>query len=130
MAGADRRHCPHAAAAPDRNADQDDGSDCGCLGGAAQTTQHCRAIGHAEQNEIRLARWLAGWRCLSDGGNKPIAVLDDIRGAVAESLDRYDDNVDQGGATVRSGRHAPALSTGAANGARACTVPSSRMMAD
>ena len=105
-----------AAAEPHRNADQDDGSDGGGVGGAGQIDEFRLAVGHAEQAEvhIQLARWLAGRRCLPDGGDEPITVLDDVCRTVAKSLDRYDDNVDQGRYVIRPRGRAPALSAGAA----------------
>jgi hypothetical protein len=58
------------------------------------------AIGYVVQAKV-LARLrpggqLAERRGFPKGGNKPLAVLDAIRGTVAETLSRHDDFLEQG----------------------------------
>src|SRR5262245_25093782 len=101
MAGANGRHGPHANAEHNRDADQDDGSHDGRLGGAAEIAEpEVRlAVGNAAKTEPlprrQLAWQLARRRRLPDGSDQPHAVLDAGRGAVAEILDRYDGELDQ-----------------------------------
>src|SRR5215467_6081287 len=100
MARASHRCRPDANTERHRDANQDDRSHDGSLGGAAQIAQpdNSLAIGDAAEADARfqLAWELAGRRRVPHGSDKPHAVLDAGRGAMAEILDRYDDKLDKG----------------------------------
>jgi hypothetical protein len=100
MAGANRRCHPHANAEHHQNADPNDGSDDGRLGGADQITDDRLAVGDAVKAKVpaqrQPRRQLAERGRSPNGGGEPLAVLDAIRGAVAESVYRRDGVLGQG----------------------------------
>ena len=88
MAGADRRCHPRANAEHHQNADPNDGSDDGRLGGADQITEpDCDAVEAKVLARHQPDRRLAERKRV---GDEPHAVLDAMGGAVAESLGRRD----------------------------------------
>src|SRR6516162_4856223 len=93
LAGADRRYHSRANAEHHQNADPNDGSDDGRLGGADQITEpdDRLAVGAAVEAKV-LARHQPD-RQLAERkrvGDEPHALLGAMGGAVAESLGRRD----------------------------------------
>src|SRR5215831_8683361 len=95
MAGADRRRSSHAIAGHRRNADQNDGSHDGRLGGATQIAEpdDRLAVGDVVQAEIlpqlQCERKLAKPRRFPEGRDEPLADVGANGGAVAEILGRH-----------------------------------------
>jgi hypothetical protein len=92
MAGANRRCHPCANTEHRQNADPNDGSHHGCLGGADEIT--VLLVDDAVEAQV-LAELQPGWqlakrRCFPNSDDEPRAVLDTIGGAVAERLGRRD----------------------------------------
>src|SRR5215510_1923064 len=100
MARANRGCHPRATAEHHQNADPNDRSDDGRLGGADQITDDRLPVGDAVKAKV-LARHQPGWHLGKRGrftncGDQSHAVLDTSRGAMAESLGRRDVVLDQG----------------------------------
>src|SRR5262249_44444786 len=92
MAGANRGRHPRAASEHHENADPNDGSHDGCMGGADQITQPDeRPVGDAVEAKIlarRAGRHLAQRRRFGRGRAEPDAVLGAVGRTMPESLGR------------------------------------------
>src|SRR5215467_6502162 len=97
MAGANRRCHPYAIAKYHQNADPNDGSHDGCLGGADQITEP--GVGDAVEAAILTQLWpdwqLAWRRCSPKGSIEPLPGLHAFCGTVAKSMDGWDGPLDQ-----------------------------------
>src|SRR6516164_9374239 len=100
MATANRGCCSHTDAEHLRNADPNDGSHDGRLGGATQTTKSDGRLVISDAVQAKILAWrrhgLAKRRGLSKGNDESLAVLDAICGSVPEILDRNDEFLEQG----------------------------------
>jgi len=102
MARANRRCRSQTDAEHRRNADQNDGSNDGCVAGANKITKpdDRLTIGDVVQAKVlvrlRPGRHLAKRRGFPKGDNEPPTVLDAICATVAEILGRHDDFLGQG----------------------------------
>src|SRR4029077_6652157 len=99
MAKRNRRWHPRAIAGHYENADPNDGSHHGCLGGADQISQSDGELPFGDAFEAELTtRAEPGWRLATGNrGDESFSVLDTNRGAVADSLHGCDGLLDQGG---------------------------------
>jgi hypothetical protein len=102
MAGANRRCQPRANAERHQNADPNDGSDDGRLGGTDKITEPDDRIPVGDAVEAKAlaqhqpGRQLAKRRYFPNGGDEPHAVLDASGGSMAESLHGRDGVLGQG----------------------------------
>src|SRR5262249_44938103 len=94
MAGSNRRCYPRANAEHQQNADPNDGSHDGRLGGADQITDDRFPVGDAVEVKVlaqrQPGRHLGKRRRFANGGDQSHTVLDTSRGAMAENLVRRD----------------------------------------
>src|SRR5215510_4050447 len=128
MARANCRYHPCASAEHHQNADPNDGSHDGCLGGADQITDDQFAIGDTVEARV-LTRRQPGRQLAKRkrvGSDEPHAVLDAMGGTVAESLDRRDGVLDPGRQATWWRRIAPPLNLKSCCGARLKSCACSR----
>ena len=102
MAGGNRRGLPRANAEHHQNADPNNGSNNGRLGGADKITapDDRLPIGDVVEAKV-LAQLRPSWqlakrRCFPNGDGEPLPALDTNGRAVAESVDRRDVVLGQG----------------------------------
>src|SRR5262245_57050848 len=99
MAERNRRRHPRANAGHYENADPNDGSHHGCLGGADQisSSHGGLSLGDAFEAEFAIRPEPGWWSAAGSRGDESFSVLDTDRGAVAESLHGRDGVLEQGG---------------------------------